>query len=197
MDFFRSPWGDAEPGEIETGGQVNAIAADAKGRRCAMALGNRVVVWEAAGWNPVLELVESDWSVHVALSANGRLVAYSSHEGVFVHEVDSGKRVTALSSHDGKALAFHPSGKWLLSAGAAVWIAPVEGKEPWRDSIPVGKPLLPPELAQAVKKEMTRVDLDAMEQKWRAAMEGAVQKMAAAGQSSASTQQLVEKCASR
>lgn len=193
LDFYRAPWGEAEPAEIETGGQVNALVSDATGQRVAMALGNRVVVWETAGWNPILELVESDWATQAALSADGRLLAYASREGVFVHDVDSGERLTALSTHDGKALAFHPGGQWLMSAGSAVWIAPIAGKSPWRELYPGGRTALAPELSEAVKKEMTRVNLDAMEQKWRTAMEAAVAKMAAAGQNSAATEQFVAK----
>jgi hypothetical protein len=191
IEFYRPPWGEAEPGEIETGGTLNSICADAAGRRVAMALGNRVVVWETNGWRPILELVESDWAVQSALSADGKLVAYASREGVFVHEIDSGKRLTALTAHGGPALAFHPSGDWLMSAGNAVWIARIDGSDPWRELYPGGQAPLPQELSKAVQKEMSRVDLDALEKKWRTSIEAAVQKMAAAGQQTPATAQLV------
>ncbi|HWE00875.1 MAG TPA: hypothetical protein VG326_00595 [Tepidisphaeraceae bacterium] len=193
IDLYHAPWDDAEPGEIETGGQMNSVAADALGRRVAMALGNRVVVWESDGWNPILELVEDDWAMLAALSADGRRLAYASRQGIFVHEVDSGKRITALTARDAQTLEFHPGGEWLICAGTAVWIAAVAGKEPWRELYPGGQTPITAEQSQAVKKEMTRVDLDAMERKWRAALDAAIDKLAATGQNSAATMQLVEK----
>lgn len=192
-DFYRAPWTDAEPGEIETGGQVNSIVADASGHRVAMALGNRVVVWDVEGWNPILELVESDWAIKAALSADGRLLAYASREGVFVHDIDTGQRLTALATHDGAALAFHPGGEWLLSAGSAVWLARIGATDPWRELYPGGQTPTSSELSQAVAKEMTRVDLDRMEKKWRDALEVAIQKLAATGGDPRTTAQLVAK----
>jgi hypothetical protein len=193
IELYRPPWGEAEPGEIETGGSVNSLAADAMGRRVAMALGNRVVVWQAKGWKPILELVESDWAVQCALSADGKLLAYASRAGVFVHEIDSGKRVTALSTHEGPALAFHPSGEWLLSAGAAVWIARVNDTEPWRELYAGGQTPLPQDLSDAVKREMNRVNLASLELKWRTAIEAAVKKLATTGEQSPATVALVDR----
>ncbi|HET6247572.1 MAG TPA: hypothetical protein VFE47_07745 [Tepidisphaeraceae bacterium] len=193
IEFYRAPWGEAEPGEIETGGVVNSLAADPAGRRVAMALGNRVVVWDADDWQPVLELVESDWATLAAISSDGKLLAYASRNGVFVHEIETGKRLTALSAHEATTLAFHPSGQWLMMGSSAIWIARIADTEPWRELYPGGQAPLRAELSEAVKKEMSRVDLDAMEHKWRTAIEASVQKMAAAGQKSEATATLVEK----
>jgi hypothetical protein len=193
IEFFCPPWGEAEPGEIETGGNVNSIAADPAGRRMAMGLGNRVVVWESAGWKPILELVEGNWAVETALSVDGTLLAYACRAGVYVHEIDSGKRLTALSAHGGPVLAFHPGGEYLISAGGAVRIAGIKGTDPWRELYPGGQAAVPPELAKAVSREMSNVDVDALQEKWRTSIEAAVAKLAAAGQNTAAGAALVAK----
>lgn len=190
LDFFREPWGDSEPGEIETGGQVTSMAADAQGQYLAMALGSRVVVWDAFLWQPLVEMVEDSWATQCALSDDGRLLAYASDAGVYVHDIVSGQRLTALSAHGAKVLAFHPAGQWIISAGTAVWIARVDGRQPWRELYPGGQTAAAPELSEAVRKQMAQVDLDAMEKKWRDTIEAAVARLGAGGANPAAEQMI-------
>ncbi len=119
------------------------------------------------------------------------MIAYASREGVFVHDIDSGKRVTALSKHDGQALAFHPSGEWLLSAGAAVWIARVAGTVPWRELYAGGRTKPALDLSEAVQRQMTKLDLEKLEQRWRESVEAAVLKLAGTFKKTPANQTLV------
>lgn len=191
IELYRAPWGEAEPGEIETGGQVNAVASDAAGRHVAMALGNRAVVWATRGWKPMLELVESDWAVRVALSADGKLLAYASREAVYVSEIGSGRPVTALGGREGGELALHPSNEWIVAAGSALWIARVDSAHPWRELYVGGRAQAPGDLAAAVQRQMSQVDLDAIEKKWRDSMDAAFNRMVKSG--SAATPEMLVK----
>src|SRR5665213_2273072 len=177
IELYRPPWGEAEPGEIETGGQVNCVASDADGSHIAMALGNRVVAWTTRGWKPLMELIESDWALLTALSADGKLLAYSSRQAVYVSEIGSGRPVTALGGREGSALAIHPSNEWIVSAGSAVWAARVDGALPWRELYVGGRAPLPGGLSAAAQKQMSGVDLEAMEKKWRDQIDGAIAQM--------------------
>jgi hypothetical protein len=111
------------------------MASDSTGRRIAVALGRRCVVWEAQNGRVLREVPESDWAINVALSADGRLVAHSSRQEIVLTDVETGARVKKLPIDSEVALTFHPSGRYLLAAthdGVGIVEIDQQAESQWR-----------------------------------------------------------------
>lgn len=181
VEQFVSPFRAGEPVAVDVTPQVNSIAHDARGDRVAMALGNRVVAWSTRDWQPIVEVAESDWAITVTPSADGRLLAHSSRLEIVVSEIDTGRRVAAYAAQVGQAMAWHPSGKWLVAAGSRRTLLVL--------GLTDGEQIKPRELCVGGQEETSAitgsllpgqvdaVDMAEMEQKARATFETALKQM--------------------
>jgi hypothetical protein len=144
LEYYTSPWKAPTAVPLDLAPQVNSVTSDPAGRRLAAALGNRCVVWDAQNGQLLREVPESDWAIHVALSADGRLMGHSSRQEIVLTDVDTGARVKRLPIDSERHLTFHPSGRYLLvGAHDRVGIVEVDQQaEPrWRrhEQVPSGR----------------------------------------------------------
>lgn len=128
MECYKEPWTEPEIVALDASVPINGITADAAGQRAAMSLGRSVAVWEVGTWKQLLIVPQDDWAIDVALSHDGRLLAYTTRQEVVAIEVDSGNQILSRSISSDRHLAFSPSATWLVLGGPSLQLIPIGHK---------------------------------------------------------------------
>jgi len=108
--------------------------SDAAGRRVAMAARGCVQVWDvdSTTWAHVCDVPSPGAASGLAISADGRLVAYSSETQITVTEVAGGRRMLEIAGRKSIGTAFHPSGKWLAVGRPEAGLIALDEEPHWR-----------------------------------------------------------------
>ncbi|HEX9730902.1 MAG TPA: TIR domain-containing protein [Thermoanaerobaculia bacterium] len=155
----------AEETEILAGGDVHGLAWDSRGERLALAVDQRVALWqpdakvERRDFESVGAIVNA-----VAFSPDGKRIAAADGRGrVSVWDIESGRPVLSpIQRHRDAAtdLAFHPEGRWLVSVGRAGDVVAWDlDPDSWRAAScrVAGRDLAPEEWRAAVGEEFPYV----------------------------------------
>lgn len=175
---FEPPWEKARPLELGAVKHLTGLASDATNRRVAMSAGDRVQIWDVAdgNWSHVGDILESDLTIAVAISADGKLVAHASREKIVVTDIKSSKPLCTVPHSAVRRIAFHPDGEWLAVSGQSFGFVSIRSEPVWRDVYFGGKRELPPQMAFN-SPELQNIDWEEVERKQRVEMEKMIKQL--------------------
>ncbi len=179
LEFYSSPWKEAAIVPLDTATRVHSLARDSAGQRLAAALDDRVVVWATEDWGVIREIRAPKGAAAVALSAQGRRLAYASREDIMVAEVDTGAQVSFPPlRNSAREMFFHPSGQYLTATQfhtSVTSLLDTQAESPWRE-LKVGDRQTVS--LQSVVQHLKAIEPEEVERKLRSKMETDLQQHA-------------------
>jgi hypothetical protein len=177
-DFYRDPWQNSTPSGLENPPHINAVVSDASRKRVAMAVGDRIRVWDNNNedWKVVAEIPEPDLAIGLAISSDGTTVAHSSRQEIVVTQIAQQQTLVRVTAHSTQNMAFHPSGDWIAVSGSTLGLISVQQPH-WRDLFVGGRAASASLFGAMVRSQMRNIDVNTLERQQRAAIDAAMAKL--------------------
>lgn len=176
--MHEPPWEEARLLELDSLKHLTGLASDATNSRVAMSAGDRVQIWDVAdgNWSHVGDILESDLTIAVAISADGKLVAHVAREQIVVTDIKSNQPICTVPHSDVRRITFHPDGEWLAVSGQSFGFVSIRSEPRWMEIYFGGKRELPPQMAFN-SQELQNIDWEEVERKQRVEMEKMIKQL--------------------